>query len=82
MNDEKNEVISIEKKINHNLESLNRNLALRRSFWHGLIFALGSSVGFALAITIITYILRIFSFIPGTQGVVGGIINIINGSTK
>ncbi len=63
-----------------NLRVLNRNFGYRRSFMHGMIVALGSTVGFAIAITGLTYILRWLASIPGMRDSIDFLLNLINRS--
>jgi len=89
MNEEKHHVTDLAEKEYHlteklikNLELFNQKLGYWRSFWHGLVVALGSTVGFAVAIALISYILRKLSFIPGIHNSVEVILSILNGFSK
>lgn len=65
------------KKLIKSLDRINRNLGFWRSFLRGIMVALGSTIGFALAIALISYVLHFLSFIPGIQNLIDALQNIM-----
>lgn len=66
--------------LNRNLRVLSRRLSYWRSFWHGVLVALGSTIGIAVAITLLTYTLRLLQVIPGVSSVLETLIDFLKGA--
>lgn len=70
------------KDLNEGIARLNRRLSPWRSFLNGILVALGSTIGFAIAFTVITYILRALQIIPGTEGFFGTALDFLRGARE